>query len=89
MLDTIPNNVDLDQNPKLQRALLHWHPKFIEWWKEMGPEGFQQDRIYLRTAVGVSAGDWAIRTGPIQVHLASSVPAGSVARGRVECLCDP
>ncbi len=60
MLDTIPNNVDLEQNPKLQRALLHWHPKFLEWWKEMGPEGFQQDQIYLRTAIGVSAGDWAV-----------------------------
>lgn len=59
MLDTIPNNVGLENNPKLQRALLRWQPDFLDWWKEMGPEGFQQDQIYLRTAVGVGSGDWA------------------------------
>ena len=59
MLDTIPNNVNLEDSPKLQRALQHWQPNFLEWWHEMGPEGFQQDRIYLRTAIGVGQGGWA------------------------------
>ena len=33
----IPNNVNLDQNKTLQRALEGWQPKYLEWWKEMGP----------------------------------------------------
>ena len=59
MLDTIPNNVNLESNPKLQRALQRWHPNFLDWWREMGPDGYQEDRIYLRTAVGVGQGGWA------------------------------
>ena len=51
--DRIPNNVDLASDKKLQRALEAWQPRFIEWWKEMGPEGFQEDQVYLRTAVSV------------------------------------
>jgi benzoyl-CoA 2,3-dioxygenase component B len=59
MFESIPNNVNLESNPKLQRALLKWQPDFLAWWKEVGPEGFQEDRIYLRTAVGVGQGGWA------------------------------
>jgi benzoyl-CoA 2,3-dioxygenase component B len=49
----IPNNVNLDRDPKrLQRALEAWQPKRVDWWKEMGPVGFQNaEDIYLRTAV--------------------------------------
>jgi len=57
--DKIPNNVDLASDKKLQRALEAWQPKFIEWWKEMGPEGFQADDVYLRTAVSVDSDGWA------------------------------
>jgi len=59
MFDSIPNNVNLDSDPKLQRALLKWQPDFLSWWKEVGPEGFQEDRIFLRTAIGVGQGGWA------------------------------
>ncbi|MCZ6842992.1 MAG: benzoyl-CoA 2,3-epoxidase subunit BoxB [SAR324 cluster bacterium] len=59
MLDSIPNNVNLENNPKLQRALQRWNPNFLDWWREMGPGGFQEDRIYLRTAIGVGQGGWA------------------------------
>ncbi|HUJ74923.1 MAG TPA: benzoyl-CoA 2,3-epoxidase subunit BoxB, partial [bacterium] len=59
MFESIPNNVNLESNPKLQRALLKWQPDFISWWKEVGPEGFQEDQIYLRTAIGVGHGGWA------------------------------
>ncbi len=55
----IPNNVNLSDDRKLQKALEAWQPNFIEWWKEMGPEGFQADQIYLRTAVDVDPKGWA------------------------------
>ena len=36
----IPNNVDLGANATLQRALEHWQPRFLDWWREMGPSDF-------------------------------------------------
>ncbi|MFT7485850.1 MAG: benzoyl-CoA 2,3-dioxygenase component B, partial [Candidatus Paceibacteria bacterium] len=57
--DTIPNNVDLSHDRRLKKALESWQPKFIEWWKEMGPSGFQEKDIYLRTAVSVDKDGWA------------------------------
>ena len=57
--DAIPNNVNLSSDRQLLRALESWHPKYIEWWKEMGPEGFQNAEVYLRTAVGVDPAGWA------------------------------
>jgi benzoyl-CoA 2,3-dioxygenase component B len=58
-LERIPNNVSLAENRRLQRALEDWQPKFLEWWKDMGPDGFQALDIYLRTAVSVDAQGWA------------------------------
>ncbi len=55
----IPNNVGLGEDRRLQRALESWQPKFLDWWMEMGPDGFQADRIYLRTAVDVGRDGWA------------------------------
>jgi benzoyl-CoA 2,3-epoxidase subunit B len=57
--EKIPNNVNLAGDRKLQRALEEWQPNFLQWWMDMGPEGFQQDQIYLRTAVSVDKGGWA------------------------------
>jgi benzoyl-CoA 2,3-dioxygenase component B len=57
--DRIPNNVDLAESRTLQRALEHWQPKFLDWWKELGPEGFQASDVYLRTATSVDAKGWA------------------------------
>jgi len=57
--EKIPNNVDLSSDQRLQRALEEWQPHFLAWWREMGPERFQEDAIYLRTAVSVDAGGWA------------------------------
>ena len=57
--EKIPNNVNLSDNRKLQKALEAWQPNFLDWWMEMGPEGFQQDDIYLRTAVSVDPSGWA------------------------------
>ncbi len=55
----IPNNVNLSADKRLQRALEEWQPDFIKWWMEMGPEGFQTDDVYLRTAVSVDHEGWA------------------------------
>lgn len=55
----IPNNVNLSDNRRLQRALEEWQPKFLDWWQDMGPAGFQAREAYLRTAVSVNAEGWA------------------------------
>ena len=58
--ERIPNNVNLSDNKRLQRALEQWQPKYDAWWRDMGPAGFQdQHRIYLRTAVSVDPDGWA------------------------------
>src|SRR4051812_44020107 len=59
LFEKIPNNVDLSSDKKLQKALLEWQPNYLEWWRQMGPEGFAADQIYLRTAVSVEEGGWA------------------------------
>ncbi len=55
----IPNNVNLDSDKKLQRALEKWQPAFLDWWNQMGPEGYQAHDVYLRTAVSTQPGGWA------------------------------
>ena len=55
----IPNNVALSSDKQLQRALETWRPKYLDWWNDMGPEGFQTSEVYLRTAVGVDPTGWA------------------------------
>jgi benzoyl-CoA 2,3-epoxidase subunit B len=57
--ERIPNNVALSQDRRLQRALENWQPRFSDWWSEMGPEGFQSNEVYLRTAVDVGQEGWA------------------------------
>jgi benzoyl-CoA 2,3-epoxidase subunit B len=57
--EKIPNNVDLSSDKRLQRALEQWLPSYLEWWKAMGPEGYQEKEIFLRTAVSVDEHGWA------------------------------
>ncbi|MGQ0675062.1 MAG: benzoyl-CoA 2,3-epoxidase subunit BoxB [Rhodospirillales bacterium] len=57
--DRIPNNVGLSEDRRLQRALEHWQPRFLQWWKEMGPVGARDWDVFLRTAVSVEPGGWA------------------------------
>ena len=58
--ERIPNNVNLSSNKRLQRALEHWQPKYIQWWKDMGPQGFQDyHQVYVRTAISVDPEGWA------------------------------
>ena len=55
----IPNNVDLAGDRRLQRALESWQPKFIDWWRQLGPVTYQDRPVYLRTAVAVGQEGWA------------------------------
>jgi benzoyl-CoA 2,3-dioxygenase component B len=55
----IPNNVGLTQDRRILRALEGWHPGYLDWWRNMGPEGFQEAMVYLRTAVSVDPKGWA------------------------------
>src|SRR5690348_1787067 len=55
----IPNNVDLTGDRQVLRALERWHPGYLDWWMEMGPHGFQNALVYLRTAVSVDPRGWA------------------------------
>ena len=57
--EKIPNNVNLSNDKRLQRALEHWQPSFLDWWRAMGPEGFQARDAYLRTAISVDSAGWA------------------------------
>ena len=57
--ERIPNNVNLAEDKRLQRALEQWQPNFLQWWMEMGPSGFQAHQVYLRTAISVDTDGWA------------------------------
>ena len=56
--EKIPNNVDLREDRRLQRALESWQPNFLHWWESMGPTLPTED-VYLRTAVNVGREGWA------------------------------
>jgi benzoyl-CoA 2,3-dioxygenase component B len=56
--DKIPNNVELREDRRLQRALESWQPNFLGWWESMGPALPTRD-VYLRTAVNVGRAGWA------------------------------
>ncbi len=55
----IPNNVDLDNQRQLMRALEHWQPKYLDWWRDVGPVESNHLDVYLRTAVSVDSKGWA------------------------------
>ena len=55
----IPNNVGLTEDRQVLKALEGWHPGYLDWWNDMGPAGFQESLVYLRTAVSVDPKGWA------------------------------
>jgi benzoyl-CoA 2,3-dioxygenase component B len=59
LYDRIPNNVNLSQDKRLQRALERWLPNYLDWWHDMGPDGFQDKDVWLRTAIDVGSEGWA------------------------------
>lgn len=56
---SIPNNVGLSEDRRILKALERWHPGYLDWWNDMGPDGFQESLVYLRTAVAVEPKGWA------------------------------
>ncbi|MGA7864443.1 MAG: benzoyl-CoA 2,3-epoxidase subunit BoxB [Stellaceae bacterium] len=56
--ERIPNNVGIADNRALQRALEQWQPRFLDWWRKMGPTAFRGD-VYLRTATTADENGWA------------------------------
>ena len=56
----IPNNVNLADDRKIQRALEKWQPAFISWWSDFGPNWASNDDIFLRTAVSANTDGWAV-----------------------------
>lgn len=57
--ELIPNNVNLSSDRTLQRALEQWQPNFLDWWKDMGPDGSNNFDVYLRTAISAEPNGWA------------------------------
>src|SRR4030088_1674851 len=57
--EKIPNNVNLTEDRRVLRALEGWHPGYLDWWNDMGPSGFQESLVYLRTAYSVDPRGWA------------------------------
>jgi benzoyl-CoA 2,3-epoxidase subunit B len=57
--EKIPNNVNLHEDKTLQRALEHWQPNYVEWWKDVGPKDSNESDVYLRTAISVDPAGWA------------------------------
>jgi len=55
----IPNNVDLAEDRRLQRALEKWQPGYQTWWHDLGPAESENLEVYLRTAISVEPGGWA------------------------------
>jgi benzoyl-CoA 2,3-dioxygenase component B len=84
----IPNNVALSADPRVRKALETWHPGYIDWWMDMGPEGFQQAQVYLRTAVSVDPEGWAkfgfVRMPEYKwgILLAPAIPGRTIPFGR-------
>ncbi len=55
----IPNNVNLSSDRRVLKALEKWHPGYLTWWNDLGPKGFQESNVYLRTAISVDPKGWA------------------------------
>ena len=87
--ERIPNNVDLAGDRRLQRALEGWQPKFLDWWKQLGPALPTKD-VYLRTAIAVGRDGWAhFDYVPMEeyrwgIFLAERDPERTVAFGKHE-----
>ena len=71
----IPNNVALGQDVRVKHALEKWHPGYINWWNDMGPEGFQD-------VAGLSAHRGQRRSqglGQVRLRADAGIPLGRAA----------
>src|SRR5690348_17071796 len=57
--ESIPNNIGLAANGRLKAMLEPFRFKFLAWWAERGPEGFDAAQAYLRMPTGIDARGWA------------------------------
>jgi benzoyl-CoA 2,3-dioxygenase component B len=57
--DAIPNNVGLADRPKLRAVLKKFRADYLDWWREAGPQGFDEADVYLRMPTGIDARGWA------------------------------
>jgi len=57
--EKIPNNVNLSDNRRLQRALEKWQPAYLDWWRDLGPVESQNLEVHLRTAISIDSKGWA------------------------------
>ena len=55
----IPNNVGLADNPRLLAMLEAFGGKYMAWWRDWGPQGFDATDIWLRRPLSIEAGGWA------------------------------
>jgi benzoyl-CoA 2,3-dioxygenase component B len=56
---SIPNNVGLEDQPRLRQILESFRGSYLDWWRECGPQGFDAAHCYLRMPTGVDASGWA------------------------------
>ena len=90
--ERIPNNVNLAEDRRLQRALEGWQPKFLDWWRTLGPALPTKD-VYLRTAIAVgrdgsrqTVAGWRVPahgTRPLGVTGATALHPAQIARFEV------
>jgi len=57
--ESIPNNIGLSGKPRLKAMLEPFRFRFLDWWAERGPAGFDAAEAYLRTPLGIDAQGWA------------------------------
>ncbi len=57
--DAIPNNVGLEDQPRLRRVMEQFQTSYMDWWHECGPQGFDAAEVYLRMPTGVDSKGWA------------------------------
>src|SRR5919112_3110561 len=72
--ERIPNNVNLSEDKRLQRALEQWLPNYLDWWREMGPDGFQEKDVSLRRII-VTQGDTEPASVEQQRELGKTCPS--------------
>ena len=58
--EKIPNNVNLSNDRRLQRALERWQPEYLNWWNDLGPDKGKELEVYLRRQSA-----WKKKAGPI------------------------
>jgi benzoyl-CoA 2,3-epoxidase subunit B len=85
--EKIPNNVNLSEDRRLQRALETWQPHYLDWWRDMGPNGSLDYDVYLRTAISAEPDGWA-QFGHVKmpdyrwgIFLAPAVPERQISFG--------